>query len=186
MPIHIDPNWEYYTPNPELEELLHYDSDPLDQIYGGKENKCDVSFIFAVDSRKTPARIEKKCPDCKKLFFSQREDKKYCSKECWNRNRRGRGGRKRVLPESIPCKVCGTSFRPRQSSHRCCSKVCGSRQGGRGRSPSPSPQRLALFKKMYETGHSMKTIQRVLNIKSTRTIMLWRRRLSIPSRRKAS
>lgn len=142
MPLYIDPEWEYYVANPDIEEILTFKlrtRKALFDVFGISLEKDDRSTGFqhvptdnpnyartrlapvkfkdryaAEPARRMPEREE--CPTCGWVFRPYRKGQIYCGNSC-----RPNYG---VLPRERSCVVCSRPFRPRYSTHHICSKTC--------------------------------------------------------------
>ena len=65
--------------------------------------------------KKNKKTIEKTCPVCGKTFFCEREQQKYCSREC---------SQKASIKESKKCPICGKMFHPKDDKQKYCSQEC--------------------------------------------------------------
>lgn len=152
MPEQFDPNWEYYTADPEIEELIQQSNDirmdnadrlpntfedrrthyltgyrvfPIDML------KWDGTYFgrYRINKRHTNPLEQRVCQNekCRKLFYPRvRESvvQRYCSIKCSPHR-----GSKKVLPLERVCALssCGKIFAPLYSTHECCSMLCCNR-----------------------------------------------------------
>lgn len=63
------------------------------------------------------------CKQCGKDITDKRQDVRYCSKTCRNKQRSLRNGQK-VIPDTLFCMWCEESFVPKSYHHTCCSNSC--------------------------------------------------------------
>lgn len=102
----IDPAWEYFVPDPEIDEIVHGASrgaSPLDRVVefeegvGTKSRPSGLRFGHGNPDggffKLAPARSERlsksgrsgiRCLRCSMLFFPERDAQKYCSADCWS------------------------------------------------------------------------------------------------------
>lgn len=137
VPLHIDPDWEYFEPDLEVAELLalsgataRFDGvgdDRLSkaQILGirfGKGNPDHCRFRLAPERlvvRERDCRDARKtCLTCSFVFESDRASRSYCSRLCVPHL-----GKARVLRDVL-CQHCSQSFRPREFGQKFCTRRC--------------------------------------------------------------
>lgn len=193
MPLEIDPDWEYYVPDPDL-DLPDYRDEGIRSIIDRREEKLGiVGFRFGrgnpdrgtgshVGPLRQGARCQpeeippRNCPTCGVVFRPYRSSQKHCSGTCYHRP-----GRRRELPDSRPCLTCGTAFRPGESSQRYCSRACGSRASqGKGIDQSKVSQAVSL----YTAGLPLAEIASRLGV-SVPTVKRWRRMAGASPRRRS-
>lgn len=183
----LDPAWEYYAPDPEVEEAVYgrrargldvlYDPE---SVYGsanwgfrlGQGNpNSGACFRLRRERRPRPADPEpKRCPKCARLFVPARKCRVFCSRAC-------RGGAPKRLPPSAKCKACAVSFTPRWEGHEFCSRACASRATAPARRTDPP----ADFAGAYASGASMREMSRMFGVQKCQ-LQRWRRRLGLPAR----
>lgn len=116
MPEEFDPAWEYFTPDPEIEDESPEVS--LDFYRDGLRFGCgnpDTERCYTPGGGKSPE--ETACEGCGKVFLKSRLNARRCSKKC--------GGRDEI-PESRICR-CGKPFRPQRKTSFFCSVICTGR-----------------------------------------------------------
>lgn len=113
----IDPAWEYFTPDPEIDEIVHGPSRACsgfermteyeDNAATGRREAAGVRFgrgnpnggFFKLGpekrDRKTVSFAGKKCPGCDMLFFPVSRWQVYCNRECYANRPRARKFRPR-------------------------------------------------------------------------------------------
>lgn len=135
MPLHIDPEWEYWEPDEEIAEILAesgacrhpfdllsdnrlYKTGYLGLRYGnGNPDTCNFRLApERVNQRELVGK--KECKKCGEVFYPDRFSRMYCSNECYPRP-----GKARVLADKS-CAFCGETFRPKEASRRYCSLAC--------------------------------------------------------------
>ncbi len=141
MPLQIDPEWEYWTPDPEIEELFQDSGRLGTRVFGMMDFPRKKDFVAGIrfgkgnpdgfwghlalpkwTSRDFREEIpERKCKGCQKWFTPNRSSRVYCSLKCTHRFR----GRPREL-EDVECGHCNRVFRPRDSTQKFCSVRCWS------------------------------------------------------------
>lgn len=176
MPEEFPPQWEYYVPDPEIEEAIYsldgksVRVDVIDRIvaYGETDNgaryldgfRCcpgqllntsPFSFRKYRPSSERSTVEQRQCAnrDCGKLFYPRVREhvrQRYCSRQCSPHI-----GRKRLLPSFRKCEYpeCGREFRPMWSGHKYCTKVCSNRQTSKERS-RPVVSRKAFVQRVLE------------------------------------
>lgn len=72
-------------------------------------------------------KFKKVCLKCKSPFMAIRDNVKYCGSKCKFEFRYTRP------PESIECAYCKKSFKPRNNTHKYCTKRCGNRAADQGK-----------------------------------------------------
>lgn len=197
--ITFDPAWEYYTPDPEIHEILletstlhgfeglinpriEYNDLTGKSRYGnsgirfGKGNpnyyKTRLGPERQTIERQTLTERECKNPKCKEWYMPVYNGQKYCRLSC-----RILPGRVKVLPRELNCLKCDRAFIPRYSTHYYCSRRCVAGMGGH----RPKVEELEIFKRMYEEGKSIPQIARVLGLSVAWTKKL-RKRAGCPPR----
>jgi hypothetical protein len=141
VPIHIDPRWEYFTTDEEIEEILSWnrskDFDSIldgrrdwfaDGIRFGKGNPNHFNFKLA---RPRPERCQetldqRECQrkECNEVFWPRRASQRYCSREC-----------RPITAKTIQARGCARSecpvvFTPQRDDRRYCSPRCAALVGG--------------------------------------------------------
>ena len=133
MPDLIDERWEYWTPDPEIAEVMEAERSVG---FGGLPRSvcltsgrfCAVGFRFGKGSpdsdpfRVAPAKWQRpdrlplrRCRDCTRYFTPTARNRVYCSRACFTDG---------VSLDAMPCKRCGVVFRPCNSKRAYCSTAC--------------------------------------------------------------
>jgi hypothetical protein len=76
----------------------------------------------AAKPRRVSTRVymTKMCANCGQAFSTFRPEQKYCDDEC----RKARISQDKTQLTEVPCPFCEMMFRPRQRSHKYCSRAC--------------------------------------------------------------
>ncbi len=130
MPEALDPAWEYWTPDPEIAEvmgipvpsgfdgILTFSEDSRGQnrpsgMRFGRGDPDSGKFFLAPD--RTASHPSRPCDHCREFFEPARSNSRYCSPSCRGLDR---------LASPRPCATCGTTFEPRFGRARYCSRHC--------------------------------------------------------------
>lgn len=126
MPEVIDPAWEYWVPDPEIEEVMGGRSEvdllgdhhvPAINGYQIARRHPNLVHTHLAPEKPTrpPARKRRPpqtCPRCGETFYPPTRGQVYCSRACF------------VTP-ARPCETCKTVFTPKASNRgRFCSRKC--------------------------------------------------------------
>lgn len=195
MPAELDPVWEYFTPDPEVEEVVYARrACGLDVLYDPEVSYRGANPGFRVGrgnpnhgaylrlARPRPVRDRegispRPCPSCGRVFTPMRRARVCCSKRCarlvyWD-GRCGADGR----PVRVACGECGVEFAPLWPGHRLCSRACASAAGARvSRKEVPDG-----FAEMYARGVPMKDLEAWFGVRKCQ-LKRWRRKLGLPAR----
>lgn len=187
MPEEFDPEWEYREDDPELVEAAGFAQLGIEErrlkrtgaVSGFRFGKGDpdrIDFHLAPERPiERPILDSKVCPTCNNLFTPYRSSQIHCSKACYIRP-----GRKRELPESLPCEACGLPFRPRCSIQRFCGHYCAGSQAP-GRPFVVEGERAAILTQMWQEGRTITDIAEAMGC-SEITVKRARRRLGLAPR----
>lgn len=140
MPEVLDPAWEYFVGNPEIDEIFASSanhrlvgSETLDS-WDQRTNKlsgfriCDIEHVdtdCAKISREKHPRDTlnpRQCKTCGELFYPRTREcvvQKYCDMDCVPHP-----GRRKVLPLSALCVGCDREYVPKLSRSRYCNHTC--------------------------------------------------------------
>lgn len=137
MPPELDPAWEYWTPDPEIEELLgppgwdvlgsildHRQRDGSGRVSGFRFGRRPDGKTHLGPGRKRPEAAPELAPvtcTCGYTFRPTRPGNRYCSRACVVHPKR--------LPV-IPCGGCRREFRPKYGRQAYCSRACAPKAGG--------------------------------------------------------
>lgn len=134
MPEQFNPAWEYYTADPEVEEVLIEStpdrSDRIDMAIDSRTGRFGMTGMAVMSHpdryrSRWPvrrefikeARPDRKCKQCGCLFHPRNDESKYCSALCFGLTRR-------VNNPQRACKACGRVFYNRLAWVKYCSAVC--------------------------------------------------------------
>lgn len=164
MPLWIDPEWEYWTPDPEcaatpIDRWSFFDFRLFrEQNLGFRFGVGDPDAFRPRLASPKPDRIQRRrvCPVCQ-FTFPARKRQECCSSRCANVVR-NRSRRKRA--QTLVCPICQKEFSPPRAESRFCSPHCGSVNSGRGLRRVDDE----LFKAMYLRGDKMTDIAHALNV----------------------
>jgi hypothetical protein len=135
MPLELDPHWEYWTPDPEIAEVMGTDRpDGFDGLPWAKCKRsrwsADIGFRFGVETRgvdyphlrfgrekatRPDRRPDKRCRRCERLYTPDKDRQIYCSVRC-------RYDAEGIRPRA--CAVCYAVFKPGARDGRYCSYTC--------------------------------------------------------------
>lgn len=134
----IDPAWEYWVPDPEVEEVLYprpapgFDGLGLDRrdwraagfrFGSGNPNSFHGRYGRAAPPRPEAAPpVAARCPWCRGHYLrpAAQAHRRYCSRDC-------QAAARRCPPRA--CGGCGAEFRPDRNSRDYCSRACVPRRG---------------------------------------------------------
>lgn len=140
----LDPEWEYFTADPEIEDLLALSPGVYD--LGSDAARAGVRFGSGKPGGGSMGRVAREkvkpppdprpkplakppdatCPACVAPFRRKRRGQRYCSPEC-----KPKGGRPRLRPREAACCRCLKVFEPKQiHHHKYCSPACANRAAG--------------------------------------------------------
>lgn len=191
MPLEIDPAWEYFVADPEIQwifdiagsgvnkiEMLgheergsprHYPKKEMGFRFGkGDPNKCQPFRLKRAKPEREIITINpKRCPVCKKVFFPSRDTRMFDTKSCariydWAN---GRVDERLILPTEAKCEECGETFKPMYPGNILCSKQCVIKRMTKGNVRSPAF--CQKFKEMWESGASRAEIAAELDVTPT-------------------
>jgi transposase-like protein len=205
----LDPNWEYYTPDPEILEVMgdgnesvsNYDRVVDDRLYkngcqGIRFGSGDPNRVILKEAKEKVIEnrlLERKiCKQCGYSFQPKRGTRVYCSRECKSKsqvkhtNSRIGSGKRKVWGESSKCKickVCNKSYEPTSYIQKVCSNLCAtkSRTAKFNSINSIGISNIETLKGMYDNGTKVKEIAALLGI-TVNTVKVWRRKLGISPR----
>lgn len=142
MPLEIDEAWEYWEPDPEIDELLDHEVCGFDSILGGlHDSKKSPSTGFRFGSGSPDRFVGGGRPDdapvireglppvtcvCGIIFQPKASRTRYCSRKC-----QPRYGPPRVLPDAT-CPHCGVLFRRKWRGEKFCKRACADKRKKRG------------------------------------------------------
>lgn len=179
MGIDIDEAWEYFTPDPEIDDIVHGKKAHylIEEVTDWRLHKYKLSGIrlgkgnpdfYHTHLARDPDKYKYKtlresldprpCKGCGEMFLPDRQGRKHCSSQCYKRK-----GRERELPESAQCVVCKGFYRPKFSTQKCCSPLCGNKLGSKIRQGSTKVD-VDKFKELWEAGTLQTEIMEQLGI----------------------
>jgi hypothetical protein len=147
VPAYIDPSWEYFTPDPEVAEVLRTERVDFADLMDSRLYKTrNQGLRFgrgnpdAFIGRIAPKRYEveradlrhRPCKTCGEFFLPERTSRRYCSRDCSPSPGAPR------LHLDRPCQVCNALFRPESAGTKYCSVRC---TGVAQRGPNYKPRR---------------------------------------------
>lgn len=143
MPEQFDPDWEYWTPDPEIADVLNDEiarksrrvkikvdchEDQSTGRYGitgfqygshpdNPNTRLARERIYIRESREA---IQCAYPPCRRLFYAKSANIRHCSKSCGKKNRA------RTEPRQMMC-PCGNTWQTRNPYRLYCDTVCAVR-----------------------------------------------------------
>lgn len=138
----LDPDWEYWTPDPEIAELMGESttSDGFEglgiEYFRNERLGGNVGFRFGTGNpnnarfRLAPERYREvresrcrdiKCSVCGITFKQYRPDREFCSRVCANAVT---AEERRERPQELACVRCGKLFDPARTDQVYCGRVC--------------------------------------------------------------
>lgn len=202
MPLFIDPRWEYWTPNPEVEEVLRWaarskssdvfkvlgleyeDRQMTDQRgkpsgfrigWGHPDRHPPFKLGPAKRVRESKLPVNKVCQGCGRLFNPDRASRKCCSAACV-----AHAGRARELLDRN-CQLCGATFSPREATQVMCSILCASRRATAVRQTASLDRHAETLTRMWRAGERVVEIATVLGV-TVGWVKKMRRRLGLDAR----
>lgn len=210
MPVEFDPEWEFFTPDPEIEEILEESSSrQLKQRKAETGLSYDILSSFEISSPPITNR-HRITTDLRHMicYLYSRGDKLKTISRILNvsyhsidkvirqvkvvRNRKGK-------PLGIGKCKCGKEFSKRKKTSIFCSRFCAGVERVRALKERGTPiwgytksynrrvQKNAAKKRnlrrMWNAGYLVWQIETALNI-HTNTLTKWRKEMNLPSRRK--
>lgn len=191
MPETFDPLWEYYVPDPEVEELFKMtgaikgfegirQQEKRVEVLGFQFGNGNPNYTLTRLGRPKREREDtlesKKCPTCGNWFSPIRSSQVHCEEKCYIHK-----GRKKEL-EDVKCEVCMVVFRPSHWRQRYCSRDCG-RKGYSytHRGVVHDEEKLKEFRRMWENGESYVVMCARLQV-SKPTLQRWKRQFGLKAR----
>lgn len=179
MSVEFDPEWEYYTSDPEVQELIDESGRGLKVYDNVRSYRNDWSSGFGFGkhphqktylgkerpTRQTTLPNFRICKGCQFAFVPVKMSQVHCSMLCYSPP-----GRKKQLPPVRLCCKCSSFFKPLWSKHNYCSKRCG---GSVGKPQRPPQHVLDQFAADYTSGKPVKDICARFGI-SIKTSKRWR------------
>jgi hypothetical protein len=132
MPELLDPDWEYFVPDPEIAEVMgcaapegfdgviDWQEDRRGRGHAsglrfGRGNPDYARFRLAPPKADRPTARPRRCQWCEFSFYPRGSGSRFCSRECYAAGRQ---------LEPRHCLTCGSLFRPPRSHSRYCSQRC--------------------------------------------------------------
>lgn len=130
MPEELDPAWEYWTPDPEIDEVMRYTNvdiiATIIEFNGGKIRdgirfgKGNPNRPYGKIAREKISILEstERCTVCGDFFYRTANHQKYCSRQCKRESWYGRSYSART------CEACNKYYMPKYYKQRFCSTLC--------------------------------------------------------------
>lgn len=193
MPMQFDPQWEYYCPDAEIQEVLQ-SSFRLEDGYfrenakrmglrcgrGNPDHRMPRKLQRVVERYHPPGLTIIPCRICGHLFRPKRKGQSVCSHRCLGRSR-ATSFSERVRKGSFFCSYCKNKFIPKRAGRDTyCSRQCS--RLARPAEPLHHAE-YQQFKVFLLEGWDLKALQEKLGV-SLPTLRRWRRSLRVPHEEK--
>jgi hypothetical protein len=174
--------WEYFTPDPEVEEALVY---VMGRLRRQRVRRGLLAAVLPADGfrlgaggrpddyqaarERSPPGLTAECVGCGRDYVVRWDQQRYCSRGCLSRSRR--------LPH-IGCATCGRRFKPVLSRSKYCSRACTPSRGG-----LPAMLDREEFSRVYRAGLSLRLMATRFGVGEP-AVCYWRDKFGLPRRKK--